>query len=280
MVSFTHLLTAGLLASSTMAIPHGHTHEQTVHLKRTSPRVVPRELSSKRGAAYNEAEVVNSLSSSGKIGWAYDWNMYSNGELPTDIEFVPMLWGSKMFEGWSVAIQTALASGSSYIMGFNEPDMPEQANMLPGDAAGYYNQYITDLSGQAKLVTPAVTNGVGENLGLTWMRTFLEQCQECGISVLAVHWYGENADDFKKFVNDAVDLANEFNLESTWVTEFALSQDMNAGAASRTSVDFLSTVLPWLDDNEAVGRYAYFMCKDGFLLNAGGLSISGEAYVA
>lgn len=283
MVSFTHLLTAGLLATSTLAIPrgHGHGHEQTVHLKRTSPRPVqPRQLSSKRGAAYNEAHTVPPLSDSGKIGWAYDWNMWANGDLPGNVEFVPMLWGSKMFGDWFTAIQTALSSGSSYIMGFNEPDMPEQANMLPGDAASSYSQYITPLSGKAKLVTPAVTNGVGENLGLTWMRTFLEQCSECGLSVLAVHWYGESAEDFKDFVNKATDLAKEFNLEDTWVTEFALSQDMNSGSSSQGSADFLNTVLPWLDENEAVGRYAYFMCKDGFLLNSGALSATGEAYVA
>lgn len=283
MVSFTNLLTAGLLATSTLAIPHGHVHEQTVHLKRTSPStstILPRELSSKRGAAYNEAGTVGSLSSQGTIGWAYDWNMWSNGILPTGIEFVPMLWGSKMFGDWFTAIETALSSGACYIMGFNEPDMPEQANMLPDVAAKSYNEYITPLSGRAKLVTPAVTNGVGENLGLTWMRSFLEQCTECGLSVLAVHWYGESADDFEQFVNDAIDLANEFKLESTWVTEFALSQDMTAGAASQTSVDFLNRVIPWLNEKEGVGRYAYFMCKDGFLLSDGGLSISGQAYMA
>ncbi|PLB55389.1 hypothetical protein P170DRAFT_470807 [Aspergillus steynii IBT 23096] len=282
MVSFTQLLTAGLLATSTVAIPHGHVHEQTIHLKRTSPKsLLPRENTSKRGAAYNDAATVGSLSSSGTVGWAYDWNMYSNGDLPEGVEFVPMLWGSKMFGEWFVAIETLLASASSasYIMGFNEPDMPEQANMGAGEAAGYYRDYITKFSGQAKLVTPAVTNGVGEGLGLTWMRDFLNQCQDCGISVLAVHWYGESSEDFLKYVDDAVDLANEFNLESTWVTEFALNQDMNAGGASDVSVQFLKDVIPKLDENESVGRYAYFMCKDGFLLSDSGLSISGQAYI-
>ncbi|MCP6135258.1 glycoside hydrolase family protein, partial [Klebsiella pneumoniae] len=76
------------------------------------------------------------------------------------------------------AIQTLLNSGNSYILGFNEPDMESQAAMSSSDAANYYREYISPLSGKAKLVSPAVTNGVGADKGLDWMRNFLNSCTD------------------------------------------------------------------------------------------------------
>ncbi|KAL3478107.1 hypothetical protein BJX99DRAFT_114894 [Aspergillus californicus] len=274
MVNFNYLATA-LLATSALAAPHAHSNaHQHLHASKRAAS------SSKRGAVYNDATLVSTLTNTGTVSWAYDWNMYTMGTLPTNIEFVPMLWGTKMFTGWFAAIQTLLNSGSTYIMGFNEPDMSSQAAMSSTDAAKYYRDYITKFSGDAKLVSPAVTNGVGNDMGLSWMRNFLDSCTDCDISALAVHWYGDSADDFKTFVGQATDLAKEYSLNETWVTEFALNSDLSGSGATSTSSDFLSEVLPWLDEQDAVSRYAYFMCADGYLLSGSDLSISGKAYVA
>ncbi|KAE8372581.1 hypothetical protein BDV26DRAFT_91006 [Aspergillus bertholletiae] len=269
MVSFTQMITAGLLASAAVAHPHSH-QQSHVHVSKRS--------SSKRGAAYNDASTVESLSSSGGISWAYDWNMVASGSLPSGVEFVPMLWGSKMFGDWFTTIETVLSSGSSYIMGFNEPDMSSQAAMTPSEAAQSYSKYITPYSGKAKLVTPAVTNGGGNDVGLGWMRQFLAACTDCSMSVLAVHWYGASADEFKTFVQEAQELASQYNLSETWVTEFALSSAMSAGSGTQESTDFLNEVVPWLDKQSGIGRYAYFMCANGYLLDGSSLSASGKAY--
>ncbi|KAL4810874.1 hypothetical protein BDV18DRAFT_128157 [Aspergillus unguis] len=269
MVSFKYLSTA-LLAASALAAPHGHSHSHS--------RAAKRQTTSKRGAAYNDASTVESLASSGTVSWAYDWNMYTMGDLPSSVEFVPMLWGSKMFTGWFAAIQTLLNSGNQYILGFNEPDMSSQASMTASDAAKYYKEYITTFSGQSKLISPSVTNGNGADEGLNWMKSFLDECSDCGLTGMAVHWYGETADDFKTFVGQATDLAAQYNLEETWVTEFALSSDISGTGSSTSSADFLDEVLPWLDQQTSVTRYAYYMCSDGHLLEGGGLSASGKAY--
>ncbi|GAB1202962.1 hypothetical protein BDV32DRAFT_118714 [Aspergillus pseudonomiae] len=269
MVSFTKLIAAGLVASTAVAAPHAHQHSH-VHVTKRS--------SNKRGAAYNDVSTVHSLSSSGAISWAYDWNMVSSGTLPSNVEFVPMLWGSKMFGEWFTTIQTLLGSGCNYIMGFNEPDQSSQAAMTPSEAAQSYAKYITPYSGKAKLVTPAVTNGGGNDVGLGWMRQFLDACSDCGMSVLAVHWYGASADEFKTFVQEAQELASQYNLQETWVTEFALSSAMTAGSGTQESTDFLNEVIPWLDSQSGIGRYAYYMCADGFLLEGSDLSASGKAY--
>ncbi|PKX95536.1 glycoside hydrolase family 128 protein [Aspergillus novofumigatus IBT 16806] len=252
MVSFKNLLTAGLLASSAVAAPHGHQH-----------RHVEKRSSTKRGAAYNDVSAVQALGSDGSISWAYDWNMLASGTLPSGVEFVPMLWGSKMFGGWLSAIETALASGSTYILGFNEPDNSGQSAI-----------------GKAKLVSPGVTNSGSAGQGLDWMNNFLQSCTDCGISALAVHWYGNSAEEFKVFVNQAISFASEKGLESVWITEFALNNDISTGASSSESEQFLSEVLPWLDSQPMVARYAYFMCANNYLISGSDLTSTGHIYVS
>ncbi|KAI9925133.1 hypothetical protein ASPWEDRAFT_120489 [Aspergillus wentii DTO 134E9] len=274
MVSFTQLISAALLATSALAVPHKMSHSHFHHQRSSS------SSGGKRGAAYNDASLVHVLSGSNStVGWAYDWNMAKNGGLPSDIEYVPMLWGAKMFGGWAVAIETALSSGSKYILGFNEPDMSSQASMTADEAASAYKNHITPYSGKAKLVSPSVTNSGSDNMGLSWMKSFLNQCSDCKLSGLAVHWYGESADDFKSFVNDAISLAKNNNMDEVWVTEFALNSDLNGGSTSK-SAKFLAEVVPWLESQDTVTRYAYYMCKDGYLLSGNGLSESGQAYLS
>ncbi|GIJ81672.1 hypothetical protein Asppvi_000171 [Aspergillus pseudoviridinutans] len=243
----------------------------------TTPTVCSTTPCPKAGAAYTDPSLVGPLSITGSVRWAYDWDMFTRGPLPPSVEFVPMLHGPKMFSGWSKAINLALANGAKYILGFNEPDDSSQANLSPSTAASYYKVYISPLFNKATLVSPAVTNGEGTNQGLNWMNSFLSCCTDCNIGVVAVHWYGETAKEFKDFVLRAIQLAKQHNIQHIWVTEFALNSDMNGGDSSGSAA-FLSEVIPWLNAQNAVSRYAYFMCADGFLLNGRSLNAAGQAY--
>lgn len=262
MVSFTKLFTAGLVATSAIAAP--------VQVKRTS--------SSKRGAAYNDVSTVPALSNSGAVNWAYNWGGALSGSLPTDVEFIPMLWGAKDFGGWLTTIETVLSSGSNYILGFNEPDMASQANMSPTDAATSYMKYITPYAGKAKLISPAVTSSTDAGFGLSWFDSFITQCSDCSITGLAVHWYGTTADEFKSFVTQAISTASANNLSELWITEFALSADLNGSSDLATTAAFLNEVIPWLESQAAVTRYSYFMCAENYLLSNNALNEAGQAY--
>lgn len=84
--------------------------------------------------------------------------------LPCGIEFVPMLWGPP-FDNWQEMAEKSLAKGSTYILGFNEPDMSSQSNMIPSVAAANYRDYITPFKERAKLVSPAVTSSISPGTG-------------------------------------------------------------------------------------------------------------------
>jgi hypothetical protein len=50
------------------------------------------QMRPKRGASFNTASQVTPMA--GTIGWAYNWNHVKDGNMPSGVEYVPMLWVS------------------------------------------------------------------------------------------------------------------------------------------------------------------------------------------
>lgn len=227
----------------------------------------------KRGLPYNDASLTDCFAGS-KVSWAYNWGSSSDGLDTSKFEYVPQLWsGSSSFlTNWESDVKTALGSGSKYILGFNEPDLSSQANMQPGDAATAYKSYITDLFGSSgvTLGSPAVTNGGGD-MGLTWLSSFLGSCSDCNIGFVALHWYDSyaNTDYFKQHITQA----HEQTGLPVWVTEFGTTD----GSDEQIS-GFLEEVMPWMDEQSFVERYAYFMASDGKLNSGSEMSSYGSTY--
>lgn len=250
---------ATMMATAAVAIPHSMP-------KRASN-------STKLGAAYNDVSLVSLISGA---SWAYNWDDTAGGTVPSGVQYCPMLWGSKMYDGWTSSVDSALSAGSNCVLGFNEPDNSAQADMTPEQAATDYQTYITPLAGRATIVSPAVTNGVGENIGISWLQSWLTACNgACKPDALAVHYYANApASDFYNFIDNATSLAQDNGIDSVWITEF-----QNTGSDAE-QVSFLQEVLPWLNNNTAVARYAYFYVADGYLLSGDALSTVGQAYTS
>jgi len=58
-----------------------------------------------------------------KVTWVYTWGQDKPADLPSGVEFVPMAWSDK------VADNLHLPADAKVVLGFNEPDMPDQAHM-------------------------------------------------------------------------------------------------------------------------------------------------------
>ena len=254
MVSFSSFFGVAALATAALAAP--------LHSKRAIGKL---------GVAYNDVAAILPFTSA--ASWAYNWNKVPDGKVPQGVEYCPMLWGEKMYNGWNEAAEQALASGSTCLLGFNEPDYHEQANMSPAQAVEGFKKSLTPFKDRATLVTPAVTNG-GGSMGLSWMRDFLTQCGgQCGAQAMAIHWYGDTFDQFKRHVESAIQLGKEFGIDRIWITEFAVNGDVGAQVA------FLAQAIPYLNSNDAVERYSYFMAREGSLLSGSVLSAIGKAYL-
>ncbi len=268
---------------------HHHKHMHRRDLKDVIPEKVARSVSSggKRGLAYNptspDLSIFDGFSS--QITWGYNWDSAPAG-LPSQFQYVPTLFStaSDHTTQWAANVQAATSdSGTSYLMSFNEPDQPApQADMPVGTAVAAWKQYMAPYaSGNVKLGSPSVSNGVGTNsqtgqpMGLDWLTPFLQQCSGCPISFVPVHWYGcgggcDVQNDISAFKTDIGSVITAAGGLPVWVTEFATN--------SGDPTTFMNEVLPWLDNEPGVGRYAYFMVEDGVLTTGNSLSSLGSLY--
>lgn len=150
--------------------------------------------------------------------------------------------------------------------------------MAVSDAVAAYKQYIQPLAKQGlRLGSPAVTNGAGANVGINWLKQFISGCgSDCTIDFVVAHYYAwDHADDFKTYLTT---FHQTFN-KPVWVTEF--------GVTSGDADAFLKEVLPWLDAQDWIERYAYHMVAPAtsgsqWLINeaGNGLSSTGQVYAS
>ncbi|CAK7223727.1 hypothetical protein SCUCBS95973_005277 [Sporothrix curviconia] len=228
-----------------------------------------------RGLAYNSGDLLAPFLTSGtKINWSYNWGQTADAGAPSDLEFVPMLWGPTHSDGWSANAAAAIADGASSLLSFNECDNVDQCNLDAASAAAAHIEYMNPFSGQARISTPAITNSNVAGEGVDWLTAFLEACNgECAYDFCAAHWY--NGPETSDFLAHLV-AVHEACGKPVWITEFAPT-----GSDEEISA-FLETVMTAMDTDptyDFVERYSYFMAATGSLLSSStALSAYGNTY--
>lgn len=234
----------------------------------------------KRGVAYNDAKLANSLSDKcEKCGWAYNWGSSPQG-LDSKVNFVPTLWGDqpRFTNQWESDAKKAIEKGAKAMFSFNEPDNGGQANMSPQQAAAAHVRYMNPYGGKVLIGSPSVTNSGQPGQGLQWLKSFMSECDKqqdkCRVDFCNVHWYSQSQyeDTLYKHLEDAHEACGR---KPIWLTEFAPVDD--AGQPAETP-KFLQSVMPKLDKMSFVHAYAPFMCAEGKLMAANQLSDTGRVF--
>ncbi|KAK6004493.1 hypothetical protein QM012_008355 [Aureobasidium pullulans] len=240
----------------------------------------PVKNTGKRGLSYNNAAYTMPFSLSGQnsqVSWAYNWYQVAGSGFNSALEYVPMLWSnaSDLTSSWSANAQAAINSGSTHLLGFNEPDLclagAGSSCIEMNSAVKAWKQYMEPFAGKALLGSPAVTNG-GSPMGLTWLSNFMGNCTGCHIDFINIHWYSNKyagANYFKQQVQAAHAMSGG---RPVWITEFGLDSSVSYTQAELTS--FLEEVIEWMDEQDYVQRYAYFMDTTGALMNSDGSGMS------
>jgi len=248
----------------------------------------PGHWKGKRGVGYDKDSVdgpggvPEALLDGKHIGWAMTWQGVTFDAIPADFPFIPTLHDGRMSDIFAPVFkeqcETAVQNGAEYIFGQNEPDMPDQANQTPKEAADTWRDLIEPFAGRAKLCAPSVTNSpAGSGLGLDWLTEFMKECSDCTIDCVNQHWYSDEVgvDHFEKFKKQVDDIS-KFN-KPVFVGEFG-APTPNGVATEEEKSAFLEKVMPWMDENPKVVGYAYFKAADGYLNNGASLSAHGETY--
>jgi hypothetical protein len=209
-------------------------------------RIFPWRWVGKKGVAGNIESDLN-------VDWLYNWNLNRNS--PLDWEYVPIRqtrWWPGLDEDWD-------ARGATHVLGYNEPDRPDQANMTVGDAIWSWPDLLWP---GLRVGAPAVSDG-----GLSWLYDFMAQADAAGLRVdyVPVHYYrcygnagdpAGTANQFYNFLKGIYDAVQR----PLWITEWNNGANWT-GCADPTFAQQAATVgaiIDMLDNTPFIERYAIY----------------------
>lgn len=232
-------------------------------------RVFPWRWTSKKGIAGNIGGKLD-------VSWWYDWNI--GGRSTPDAEYVPI----RQNRWWPGLNQDWKQKGSLHLLGHNEPDRPDQANMKVDEAIAAWPELMkTGL----RLGSPAVSDG-----GLNWLYEFMEKADAAKLRVdfVAVHYYRavNNPGDARGAaaqMKDFLEAIHKRTKRPIWITEW------NNGANWTKAPDpdakqqrkAIEAMTEMLDKADFVERYAPYNwvepCRE-LQRKDGSLTPAGEVY--
>lgn len=227
----------------------------------------PAAKSAKRGIAYDLADPNDLAALAPGVSWWYAWGLRPNAGVPTDfrsryaMDFHPMLWNGN-FDSAEVQAYLLAHPDIRYLLLLNEPNLTDQANLTPAQAAALWPRYesIAERTG-VKLVGPAITWGTmpGFSDPVVWLDAFYNAYRAANgsrdprIDYLAFHWYdyglGAQLDRLRKYG------------KPLWVTEFANWHSQADGAQIDTVAKQkaqMSEMVATCESRTDVFRYAWF----------------------
>lgn len=187
--------------------------------------------------------------------WYYTWRAQEPGDSPQGIEFVPMVFGNERYIDSALRmVSKSNRDDFNYVLGFNEPDKKDQADMSVERALELWPKLMA--SG-APLISPAVANPDGP-----WLEKFMKIAEERGLRVdyIGVHHYGGSNPD--EFLDRLERIHKKFD-RPLWITEFGVGDwkvksIKNNRHSEKDVQNFMKKVLPKLDRLRYVHRYAWF----------------------
>ena len=217
--------------------------------------------SSKRGVSFSFTNIMDLPLLSPYISWDYNW-----GNTPTEdaalwfdtneMDFCPMCWNGSYSKD-RIRAYVAAHPNTKYLLAFNEPNLTDQANMTPAQAAALWPDVVAlakELN--LKLVSPAMNYGTlsGYSNPIKWLDDFFAQP---GVSIddiyaISIHCYMSSPNAVQNYVK----MFAKYN-KPVWLTEFC-AWDPVPGSVE-TQKDYMCAVLNFLESEPLVERYAWFI---------------------
>ena len=222
--------------------------------------------SPKRGIAYDLATEQDMTALQPGVSWWYDWSLRPNSGAPSDhamrfgMDFIPMLWAD--FDTAQALAFLKAHPGIHYLLLLNEPNLGDQANLAPAQAAQLWPRYeaIAAQTG-VQLVGPAITWGTMPGFAdpVVWLDAFYASYRAANskrdprIDCLAFHWYDYG---LKAQLDRLMKYGKPF-----WVTELA-NWHSGDGSAQIDTIDKqkaqMSELVALCESRVDVLRYAWF----------------------
>lgn len=205
--------------------------------------------------------------------WYYNWGNEPASQVAQyvgkdkGIEFIPQAWSS--YDEGKLRAYYKAHPEDHYLLGFNEPNFPDQANMLPSEAAEKWHS-VESLAKELNLtlIGPAM-NYAGSPLKdgkvwgpYEWMDAFIASYKEKygtepHYDYTAVHAYMDGADAVMSLVNG---FAEKYG-KKVWLTEFCAWE--SAALTAEQQQEYMIAKVRALELSDNVYRYAWFKARNG-----------------
>ncbi len=214
------------------------------------------------------------------VSWFYNWGPSIGGKVADQdfLEFVPMCWNGS-FDADKIRKYVAEHPGTRYLLGFNEPNFTNQANMTPEAAAAKWPE-VQALAAELGLglVAPAMNYSPNPpyQSPTKWFDEFVALVGRDAFDYLAVHAYGGFG-----VMSELATTFHERYGKPVWVTEFCYwpGESKNTYVSPETQIGNMIKSVQWLEKTEWIHRYAWFMATGKSSADTGpnyGLLISGK----
>ncbi len=210
------------------------------------------------------------------FAWHYDWLASPLKDIaadPVSSSFIPMVWDETCVTAQNLG--SAKLSGATTLLGFNEPDNPDQSRMTVDQALALWPQL--EATGM-RLGSPAATQYGTLGAG-SWLGRFMTgaESKDLKVDFITTHYYSQDKDvgSFERWL-EAVHA--QYN-KPIWVTEWALADWSSPSRFSAVEqAEFARAGTEMMDDLPFVERHAWFAAYDGgdgWNLNSGVFDASG-----
>ncbi|MET9857838.1 glycosyl hydrolase [Streptomyces smyrnaeus] len=219
-------------------------------------------LGHRKGVALNPLDGADRALNDSGASWYHNWTSTSGGlTKPEGVEYVPTIWGPGSVTD---AELSKAAQEGKRLLTFNEPDLPQQADMTPEQALDLWPRLEkTGLS----LGAPAVATDADKPGG--WLDRFMKGAEKRNLRVdfIPVHWYGS---DFGPAATDQLadylQRVHDRYKKPVWLTEYALidfTKDKPRYPSEQQQTAFINSSTKMLESLDFVERYAWFALSTG-----------------
>ena len=233
-----------------------------------NPSVYSQKRSDKRGVSYDIPYAGDLPALSPGVSWFYNWgtsplsavnNIYNNST--NKMDYYPMAWND-INEANLRSFMTNHPE-CKYILAYNEPNLTDQANMTPAQAAAKWPKLkaiATEL--KLKIISPAMNFGTLSGYGdpITWLDAFFNLIPISDVDGIAIHTYMNDPSTATVWY---VNKFAKYN-KPIWMTEFC-SWEYNAPLTTNATVgyafqrDGMVQKIESMELNPHVAKYAWFI---------------------
>ncbi|NDV80021.1 glycosyl hydrolase [Dysgonomonas sp. 511] len=222
----------------------------------------------KRGVSYNFQMLEDVALLGPGVSWFYNWgpdisNDLNNAVTPQKLDFYPMAWNGAFSESKIRAYKQAHPN-CEYILAFNEPNLTDQANMTPTEAATHWPR-LRALANELnmKIISPAMNYGTLANYSdpIKWLDEFFKLVPLSDIDGIAIHCYMGTPASLKSYVG----LFKKYG-KPIWMTEFCAWESYINNVSKQMA--YMCDVLNYMECDPDIYRYAWFIPRTNGSVNS------------